>query len=273
MLRLQVSDSIGYALLIQPCTALSCYQAAPGMQLLKANTIDVANIGAWRFFLPFWKPFNSKPHPPICYELIWKPQSHFSLAASTAFAALSLLIIIAAILLQIHSSQRSKGSSFSSHLQSATVKMFSSFILKTNKQTPKQNPHKSWGDKIEAIWFMFLSKTYTALTTSKTTSLQSAEKYGKRLWQKCGTSFQTLVNWGKTGSQASEITDTAFLLTHLASMHTYFPYWKLKSQIFKKKSPTNSSLAVVKAKLQTCQLAPQQYEAWLEERKQILETA
>lgn len=38
---------------------------------------------------PFWKSFNSKLHPPICYKLILKTKSHFSLAAP---ASLPLLI-------------------------------------------------------------------------------------------------------------------------------------------------------------------------------------
>lgn len=45
VLHLEVSDSIGYILSIQSCTALRCcYQAASVMEPLKANTTEMANI-------------------------------------------------------------------------------------------------------------------------------------------------------------------------------------------------------------------------------------
>lgn len=42
-----------------------------------------------KIILPFWKSFNSKLYPPICYKLILKTKSHFSLAGP---ASLPLLI-------------------------------------------------------------------------------------------------------------------------------------------------------------------------------------
>lgn len=79
VLRLQVSDTIGYGLLIQACTALSCYQAAPATQPLKANTMEVANVKAGRSCCHFENPSIQNPILLFATSLLWNPKVIFHL--------------------------------------------------------------------------------------------------------------------------------------------------------------------------------------------------
>lgn len=138
MLHLQVSDTTGYTLLIQPSTALSCYQAAPGMQLPKANTIEIANREARRSFCYFENPSIQNPILLFATSLFWNPK--------VIFHFLLPLLLLLSSFWSLHSNSTadllfSKAQRWCFVLlrPTATVKLLSSFTLKTNKQTNPPN--------------------------------------------------------------------------------------------------------------------------------------
>lgn len=81
VLHLEVSDSIGYILSIQSCTALRCcYQAASVMEPLKANTTEMANIiEAGRSLCHFENPSVQIPIFLLATSMFWNPKVIFHL--------------------------------------------------------------------------------------------------------------------------------------------------------------------------------------------------